>query len=405
MNVTIHPIYGATNGNTVRVKVPGSKSITTRALLLAALADGTSRLVGAATEGDCASFVSALRSLGIEVFEAPGALVVCGCGGRLPASGGEVCVGSAGTAARFLTALAALSQGTFSFDSSDQMRRRPMGPLIRALSDMGAKFTFSGEPYCFPFTVTGTPSPKDEVQIDISESSQYLSALLMCAPVAGRPIRVTPVGAHGRDYVQMTIDMMWSFGVDVAREGESYIVRGGYSPKQYEIEPDVSAACYFYAANRLLGTNISVSGLMPRTMQGDHKFIRLIKDFNGGEADMSSFSDQALTLAAVAPWLVEPTYIRGISHIRRQECDRIAAIVHNINALGGRAEEREDGVVVYPVPLKAGVADSFGDHRVAMSFAVAGLRCGLTIAGAEACQKTFPQFFEVLKAASDELTR
>ena len=190
------------------------------------------------------------------------------------------------------------------------------------------------------------------------------------------------------DYVNMTCDMMWSFGVNIKRVGNKYTVFGGYEPKRYDIEPDISAACYFYAANKILGTDISVRGVMPHTMQGDYKLIQLLKNFDGGEVDMSAFSDQALTLAAIAPYLKNPTTITGIAHIRGQECDRIKAIVTNLTALGVRVEEREDGVKIYPSQPVGCEIETFGDHRVAMAFAITGLRCnGVVIKNAEVCQK------------------
>ncbi len=389
----------------VQVSVPGSKSITARALLIAALAEGNSTLYGAETQGDCAEFIGGLRSLGIQVDAEDGCVVVHGCGGVLPKNSAEVYVGSAGTAARFLTALAAFSDGEYKFESSEQMKRRPIAPLINSLKDIGASFTFPGEQNCFPFIVRGAKNPAGGVCVNIDKSSQYLSALLICGVCARKPFKVIAEGTHGMDYVRMTLDMMWSFGVDVAQSGQEYTVYGGYGAKRYDIEPDISAACYFYAMNRILGCDIRVRGVMPHTMQGDYKFIRLIKDFDGGEVDMSSFSDQALTLAAIAPYFSKPTRIKGVAHIRGQECDRISAIVANLTALGVKAEEHADGVTIYPSEPKGCALPSFGDHRVAMAFAVTGLKCGgVTIKDAEVCAKTFPQYFQRLDEVIKELT-
>ncbi|MDE7257532.1 MAG: 3-phosphoshikimate 1-carboxyvinyltransferase, partial [Clostridia bacterium] len=227
---------------------------------------------------------------------------------------------------------------------------------------------------------------------------------LMAGVLTGKPLTIKTVGSHGMDYVNMTLDMMWSFGVSVEESGGAYTVSGGYSAKKYDIEPDVSAACYFYAMNRLLGTDIKVAGIMPHTMQGDIKFINLIKNFDGGRVDMSAFSDQALTLAAVAPYLSEPTEISGVAHIRGQECDRIAAIVHNLNALGVSCEERGDGVKIYPCKPHGGRIENFGDHRVAMAFSLCGLMTeGIIIGNAEVCSKTFKEYFEVLDNLIDRI--
>lgn len=405
MDYAVRNIYGKTNGKPVTVTVPGSKSITARALLIASLADGQSILYGAQFSDDCSTFLNAVKALGIGVEVEGTTVKINGCGGKLPVSGGEIFVGSAGTAARFLTAVAALSKGKFRLTSSAQMQKRPQKDLITALQSAGAKFEFEGEEYCFPFTVTGTDDPKDEVTVDISKSSQFLSALLMAGVLAGKPFTIKTVGSHGMDYVNMTLDMMWSFGVTVQEKSGEYTVCGGYAAKRYEIEPDVSAACYFYAINRILGTDIKVNGIMPHTMQGDYKFIKLIKDFNGGRVDMSAFSDQALTLAATAPFFDKPTHICGVEHIRKQECDRLFAIVQNLTALGVKVEEKEDGVIIYPAQPHGGKVDTFGDHRVAMAFAVTGLRCdGVVIQNAEVCAKTFKEYFETLDDLTARLT-
>ena len=406
MDYSVKNIYGKTNNNGVYVTVPGSKSITARALLIAALAEGQSILYGVQFSDDCATFLEAVKALGIAV-EVDGTTVkICGCGGKLPVQSGEIYVGSAGTAARFLTAVAALSGGGFHLTSSAQMQKRPQKDLICALISAGATFEFEGEEYCFPFKVKGTVKPNSEVSVDISKSSQFLSALLMAGGLAKKDFTIKTVGSHGMDYVNMTLDMMWSFGVTVQEENGAYTVNGSYKAKRYEIEPDVSAACYFYAINRILGTDIKVRGIMPHTMQGDYKFIELIKNFDGGRVDTSTFSDQTLTLAAIAPYFTKPTEIVGVAHIRKQECDRLNAIVKNLTALGVKVEEREDGVKIYPSQPHSADIETFGDHRVAMAFAVTGLRCdGVTIKNAEVCSKTFKEFFTVLDGMIEQLTK
>ncbi|MDE5943218.1 MAG: 3-phosphoshikimate 1-carboxyvinyltransferase, partial [Clostridia bacterium] len=211
---------------------------------------------------------------------------------------------------------------------------------------------------------------------------------------------------HSLGYVNMTLDMMWSFGVTVHEIAGGYVVSGGYSAKKYEIEPDVSAACYFYAANRLLGTNICVKGLLQHSMQGDIKFAELIKNINGGTVDCSAFSDQTLTLAAIAPFFKNPTKICNVAHIRKQECDRIKAIVENLTAMGVKVEEFADGVKIYPASPKPAKIKTYGDHRVAMCFALTGLRAdGIEIENAEVCSKTFKDFFTVLDGICAELCK
>ncbi len=398
MDYAVKNIYGKIKNNKLSVSVPGSKSITARALLLAALSQGDSTLYGAQMSDDCATFLQCINSLGIKT-EAEGSTVkIYGTGGVLPVKQGEVYVGSAGTAARFITALLAFSDGTFTVTCSQQMKSRPIAPLISSLESAGAKFTFQENEYCFPFTVTGTRCPSSEIKVDVSKSSQFLSAVLMAAPCAGRPVKITPSGKHGMNYVNMTLDMMWSFGVNATFDGTSYVTEGTYKGKKYDIEPDLSAACYFYAANRILGSDISVNGVLPHSMQGDGQFIRLLKEgFDGGEIDMSACSDQALTMAAIAPYFSKPTHICGIEHIRGQECDRINAIVKNLSSMGIKCEEEQGGVTIYPGTPRGAEIETFGDHRVAMSFAITGLRAdGIVIKNAEVCSKTFKEFFDVL---------
>ncbi len=406
MNYKVKNIYGKTNSEKVIVTVPGSKSITARALLIAAIADGESTLYGAQFSDDCQTFLNCLKALGIKSKVDGATVKIQGCGGRLKAKTAEINVGSAGTAARFLPAFLAFQDGEYKVTCSEQMKRRPIEPLISALESLGAEFTFLENRNSFPFIIKGTSIPAREICVNIGESSQFLSALLISAVCADAPIKIKVTGTHGLDYVNMTLDMMWSFGVSAAEEENAYIVAGGYVAKKYDIEPDVSAACYFYAMNKILGTQISVKGVMPHSMQGDIKFINLLKSFDGGKIDMSAFSDQALTLAAIAPYLKNPTEICNVAHIRKQECDRIKAIVENLTAMGVKCEERQDGVKIYPSKPKPAIIKTFGDHRVAMSFAVTGLRAdGIEIENAEVCGKTFKEFFKVLDTIHLNLTK
>ena len=400
MNYEVKNIYGKTKNSAVSVSVPGSKSITARALLIAALADGESTLYGVQFSDDCQTFLNCLKELGIDCSVDGTTVKITGCGGVLPKAKAEINVGSAGTAARFLPAMLAFQDGEYRVNCSEQMKKRPVAPLVGALESVGAEF--SGK--SFPFTIRGTRSPKAEVTVDINESSQFLSALLISAVCAPCPVKIKVTGTHGLDYVNMTLDIMRAFGVTAEESSGVYTVSGNYSPKKYEIEPDVSAACYFYALNKILGTDVRVNGLLPHSMQGDMKFIKLLKNFNGGRVDMRAFSDQALTLAAIAPYLDNPTEICGVEHIRRQECDRINAIVTNLTAMGVKCEEGADGVKIYPSQPRPAKIKTFGDHRVAMSFALTGLRAdGIVIENAEVCSKTFKDYFSVFDEVCDKI--
>lgn len=406
MNYQVKPVYGKIKNKTVAVSVPGSKSITARALLIAALANGESTLYGAQFSDDCRTFLNCLQNLGI-CASVDGTMVkVTGCGGKLSQNSTKINVGSAGTAARFLPAFLAFQDGEYILESSDQMKKRPIGPLVAALESMGAEFTFYEDKSSYPFKIRGAAKPKNVVEVDVTKSSQFLSALIISAVCAGRPFTIIPRGAHGLDYVNMTVKMASDFGVTVEETDGKYVVSGAYGAREYTIEPDVSAACYFYAINRITGANIIVDGVSPQCMQGDIKFINFLRNFDGGVVDMGEFSDQTLTLAAIAPYFNNPTEIRGVGHIRGQECDRIAAIIHNLNAMGVKCEEFEDGVKIYPSAPKPAKIKTFGDHRVAMSFALTGLRAeGIVIENAEVCSKTFKNYFEILDEVCGKLIK
>lgn len=395
-------IYGKKGG--VTVSVPGSKSITNRALLLAALSRGVSVIHGAGFSDDSKVFLSCLKNLGIECEVCGADVKINGCGGVLPVKKADINVGSAGTAARFFTALAAFCDCEINIDCSEQMRRRPISPLISALKSAGAQIQSSNGG--FPLTVRGNPRPLGRITVDVGQSSQFLSALLISSVCAQTPVEIEAAGKHGMDYVNMTVDMMWSFGADVQVKDGAYAARGSYSARIYDVEPDMSAAAYFYAANRILGTDIKVKGMMPASMQGDLAFIKLIGDFDGGTLDMGKFSDQVLTLAAIAPYFSKPTRICGAAHIRGQECDRISAAVNNLRALGVKCEEYPDGLEIYPSQPKGCLLPSYGDHRVAMAFTLTGLRAeGVKIADAEVCSKTFGDYFSVWDAVCEKLSR
>ena len=403
MNYLVKNVSKNIKNNRVAVQVPGSKSITVRAMLMAALAKGKSTLYNAQLSDDCATFLNCLKKLGILCEVEGNTVKIDGCGGKLPVKSARLNVQSSGTAARFLTALLAFSDGEFHIDSSEQMKKRPMHGLIDSLSAAGA--TIISDNGAFPLTICGASDPATEITVDITKSSQFLSALLISGVCAKCGIKLNTVGQHGLDYVNMTLNMMWSFGVTVDEEGGAYKVFGEYSAKRYDIEPDISSACYFYAANKILGTDISVNGILPHSMQGDIKFINALKSFNGGRIDMSAFSDQALTLAAIAPYLDRPTTICGITHVREQECDRIKAIIHNLTAMGVQCDEHADGVTVYPSEPMPAKIKTFGDHRVAMAFSLTGLRAdGIEIENAEVCSKTFKNYFEVLDKLCNDLT-
>ncbi|MGN1234500.1 MAG: 3-phosphoshikimate 1-carboxyvinyltransferase [Christensenellaceae bacterium] len=405
----------APEGKPLCVSVPGSKSITNRALLLSVLSDGECTLTGVQTSEDAAAFLSCVQELGYDVtLEGDTCRVV---GGEIKRKDAVLNVRSAGTAARFLTAYLGLSEGSYTLDASEQMRRRPMKPLLDSLAFLGAEREYLGEEGQFPFRISGHPQG-GEVTIDVEKSSQFLSALLISAPAAGG-LTIRTIGKHGMAYVEMTLAMMKQFGIDVRREGNAFVVPGGrYRARAYEIEPDVSAACYFYALAALTRRTVSVRGVYLPSLQGDVRFLDVLERMgarvdrsgevsvtgtgvlHGVTADMSSFSDQAITLAAIASFADSPTTITGIGHIRLQESDRIRAICTEIRKLGGRAEAGEDFLKIYPAALHGGSVATYDDHRMAMGFSLVGTQVdGVVIEHAECCKKTFAEYFDVLDAA------
>ena len=430
-------------------EVPGSKSITNRALLLAAMADGTSRLEGATFSEDSVHFLNALKELGFtaQVDEKKCSVVIEGHGGKIPNKNAKLYVGSAGTAARFLTAFTAMGDGEYILESSDQMRKRPMRELLVALESLGAEFTWLEDEYTFPMKVKGILygrnsdinsakksqmnlngviadkliEPK-QVDLNIDRSSQFLSALLLVLPIAFDDVTIKMTGTRqARSYVEMTEQMMKQFGHTGIEKlaGDCYRVRGmKYTALNYNIEPDVSAACYFYAIAAATGKRAMVKRMRKDSLQGDMKFIDLLEKMGcevrwdkdkennlwlkgpdgklkGIEVKMSDFSDQALTLAAIAPFADSKVTITGISHIRGQESDRIKVIVDELTKMGISCNELTDGVEIYPGTPKNVEIETYNDHRVAMSFAVTGLAGdGMTILNPECCKKTFAGFFD-----------
>ncbi len=422
------------------VEVPGSKSITNRALLMAALSDGTVRLENVQLSDDASAFIESLRSLGfsLKTNEARRCVTVEGCAGRIPRSGVEIDVGSAGTAARFLTAMLGVSDGTYRILASEQMQRRPMRPLFEALLSLGARIEWLGAKGYLPVELSGAakrPGDRAEIDLDIGESTQFLSALLMTAPMlpCDLHLHITSEKKDG-PYVEMTRRMMAQFGASVrfedggpAGSGEYFVPSDAVyaGTDRFRVEPDVSAACYFYAAAALTGGTVRVDHVVPKSMQGDLKFLDVLEQMgctveNGPEGitvtgpasgklhglsvDMRDFSDQALTLAAIAPFADGPVEITHIAHVRGQESDRIHAIVSNLQRAGISCEERPDGVRIKPGQPQPCVIETFDDHRVAMAFAVMGLGAdGIVIDHPSCCAKTFPEFFRILDRLTSEV--
>ncbi len=405
------------------VSVPGSKSITNRALLLATLAEGRSTLRGVLFRDDTRHFLKCVQALGFDttVDEAEHTISVTGCGGAVPRAEAALYVGSAGTAARFLTAYLGVSTGTYHMDASEQMRRRPMQPLLDSLKELGCKITYEGTEGYFPFTLKSNGFNKQEITVNIDHSSQFLSALLIAACLAPDNMEIKVEGTHGMSYIRMTETMMSQFGVQTVHPApDCFLVTSGqhYQAKDYQIEPDVSAACYFYAMAPLLNIPVLVENVHFDSLQGDVEFIHILEKmgcsadgtekgvlvtppadgrFHGVDVNMSACSDQAITLAAIAPFADSPTTIRGIGHIRYQESNRMSAIVTELGKMGILCRETEHNLTIYPGSPKASLIETYDDHRMAMGFSLTGLRApGVVIDNPSCCRKTFEEYFTVL---------
>jgi len=408
----------------IKTKVPGSKSITNRALLLAALAEGTSTIQGALFSDDSRYFLKCLIDLGfpVQIEEASSMVSVTGFGGKIPKKEASIYVGSAGTAARFLTAMLGLSDGIYHLDASKQMKKRPMKPLLDSLESIGVKVVYEEREGFFPFTIYGCTHTKSSIQVDISNSSQFLSALLMSAPMKKEGLFIKLVGgSHALSYVKITTKMMEQFGCQTITEGNRIyrvLPEQSYQAQIYQVEPDVSAACYFYAMAPLLNTKSLVSYVHSDSMQGDIRFLSILKEmgcsvsdtpegilvsapasgsYKGITVDMGDCSDQTMTLAAIAPFADGPVKIRGIEHIRLQESNRMDAICKELTRMGITCTEAETGIDIIPGTPKPATIETYEDHRIAMAFSLVGLRVpGIVIHHPECCKKTFENYFDIL---------
>ena len=357
MNIyEVQPIFShPTHPFELTIDAPGSKSITNRALMLAALANGETLLKGALFSDDSRHFLQCLKDLGFDVVvdEPAHTVRITGLGGRIPKETAAINVGSAGTAARFLTAMLGCAKGVWHLDASEQMKKRPMAALLNTLTDLGCRIDCHEKEGYFPFTI-------------------------------------------------------YSEGITA------------YQSQDYQIEPDVSAAAYFYGMAVLSGGNVLVRHVHFDSLQGDVALLRTFEKMgcsaedtpegirltgpaqgrlHGIDIDMSSFSDQALTMAAIAPFADSPTFIRGIGHIRLQESDRMAAIVENLSRMGIHAAIEGNDIYIEPGTPHVATIETYDDHRVAMAFSLTGLRTpGIIISNPLCCRKTFENYFDVLDA-------
>lgn len=409
------------------IRLPGSKSLTNRALLIAALANRRTHLRNALFSDDSCYFAGALQTLGfdIQLNEQSREMTIIGLGGRIPARKAELFIGNAGTAARFLSALLTLGHGEYTLDGDSRMRERPIGDLVEALTQLGCDVTPAlqsvGGQVCPPLKIVADGLRGGKTRVAGDTSSQFLSALLMIAPYAKNPVEISlSTKLNSKPYVDMTLAVMKDFGVEVECRGyECFTVRPSsfISPSSYEIESDASAASYFFAAPAICGGTVKVENISRNSKQGDVAFLDVLakmgctiaeadnslavtqaSELHGIDVDMRDIPDTAQTLAVIAPFATGPTHIRGIASARLKETDRIHAIYTELTRIGVRVEEHQDGMTIYPCKkFIPAVFHTYNDHRMAMAFSLIGLRVpGIVIENPSCVSKTFPDYFEIL---------
>jgi len=432
------------------VTPPGSKSITNRALILAALTKGKTTLIGALASDDTQVMFSGLVQLGLSLDwnTEQCRIDVKGQGRQFPYQQADIYVGNSGTTARFLTAMLAFAEGDYRIHGKPRMHQRPIRDLVEALNTLGGNVAYEAEEGFPPLLIrsptgnhpalSGTPPQEGNnslpkiVSVSGSVSSQFLTALLLASPLAARrsavEIRVSGE-LVSKPYIEMTLRMMQSFGVVVGTDEHfrSFRIAEGtvyQSPGVYVIEPDASAASYFLAVAAICGGSVTVQGLSKNSLQGDIAFAECLERMNckvtwnensitvcrpperplrGISVDMNSISDTAQTLAVVALFAEGSTEIRNIEHVRFKETDRIADLATELRRFGAIVEERQDGLrIIPPETLFPATVQTYDDHRMAMSFAVAGLRLpGVVICDPDCTQKTFPGFFDTLTSIAE----
>jgi 3-phosphoshikimate 1-carboxyvinyltransferase len=402
--------------------VPGSKSLTNRAFVVAALADGVSTLRGGLIAEDSEVMIRALNQLGVRVEENDTTFRVYGQGGKIPAPHAELDLRLSGTSIRFLAAMVAIGQGHYRLDGNERMRQRPIQDLLNALTQLGIKARTELETGCPPLIIEASGLPGGQTKVAGDSSSQYLSGLLMAAPYAKTPLTIHVTGdLQSKPFVDMTLNLMNDFGVTAERRGyASFTIHPSvYKAQDYLIEGDAMAAGYFWAAAAITGGRVKVTNVGSHSVQGDRRLADVLgqmgctvswtenscevtgsSGLKGGTFDLNDMPDQAQTLAVVGLFADSPVRIENVWNMRIKETDRLAALNAELTKFGAKVEEGRDYIVIHPLqkaPDRVEVA-TYGDHRMAMAFALAGLKIpNVTILEPSCVAKTFPEFFEVLE--------
>ena len=404
------------------VEVPGSKSYTQRALVIASLAQGRSILGNVLISEDTQYLLEALRSLGTKILTSGSDIIVTGTGGRIRNPGRALFLGNNGTALRFLTTLVSLGRGEFILDGSSRLRERPVKPLLDALKTLGVTSHSRNNIGYPPLQIDAEGISGGSVTFKDVESSQYVSSLLICAPYAGEDIEIKLTGRTvSEPYIEMTLNVMEYFGAEIVRvEENSFRVKSGlrYSGQKYVVEGDASSASYFFLAAALCHGRVRVMNINPDSIQGDIKFLDIMESLgcsvvrgdtwveviggplNEGDVrfDMGGMPDMVPTLAVLAAFRRGLTDITNVSHLRIKESDRIASLANELDRIGVIAKEKDDGLVIVGGKPHGADIETYNDHRIAMSFAMAGLAVpGMKIKDRLCVRKSFPGFWNELK--------
>ena len=399
------------------VTVPGSKSYTNRALLIAGLTDGECRLEKPLVSDDTKYMIQALQTFGVPVQEEEGAFIVSGKGGKLCAPEKDIFIGNAGTAMRFLTTFSTLAPGKIRLDGDERMRERPLADLLDCLTQMGVHAVSVNNSGCPPIDISGGEVPGGEVQLAGDKSSQYLTSILLSAPYFKNDTCIHIQGdLTSKSYADITLDIMKTFGVHVDNESyQRFKVKAGdyYKAQTYQVESDWSSASYFLAAAAVTGGEVTLTGINPHSVQGDAQFTSVLEKMGcrvekkanalhikgnplrGITINMNNMPDAVQTLAVTALFAEGKTVIEGIGNLRIKETDRISALANELTRLGAEVEAGEDFLIIRPGDYKGAEVETYDDHRMAMSFAVAGLKIpGVRIKDPKCVEKSFPDFFQ-----------
>jgi len=405
------------------VRVPGSKSYTQRALITSALASGRSIIRDALISEDTEYLIEALRSLGAKIAQEGLDLVVDGTGGKLVTPSSALYLGNNGTGLRFLTGTVSLGHGTFVLDGNSRMRQRPIQPLVDALNMMGVKACCVEGNGCPPVEVRARGLPGGKTRLTTALSSQYLSSLLLASPYAEKDTEIEVSSQlPSWPYIKLTLDVMAHFGVKLGvSERRLFSIKApqAYQPREYAIEGDLSSASYFMAAAAIVGRTIKISNINRGSLQGDLRFLEILETMGcnvstSGEGievtgplsnhedlsfDLNEVPDMVPALAVVSAFRKGKTILKNILHLRAKETDRVAALTCELKKIGARAEETADGMIVQGVATHRAEIDCYSDHRIAMSFAIAGLAIeGISIKDPACVKKSFPDFWEKIES-------